>query len=106
MPKIRKKQFLLWGIYNLYPLNISHSAPIIGMTFLLTLMPSIIIAQSVQKTLSIQTGDYMPFQINYLFIFVIFILLNMLYSLVKITFISGIKSIINKENITYYTNTN
>lgn len=80
--------------------------PIIGMTFLLTLMPSSMIAQSVQKTLSIQTGDYMPFQISYLFIFVIFILLNMLYSLVKITFSREIKSIIKRENITHYTNTN
>ena len=91
-PKAIKK--LLINVYR----------PILVVSFLLTLIPSIIIAQWVQKSLSIQTGDYMPFQTNTLFIFIIFILLNVLYSLVQITFIRRIKNVINKESITDYTN--
>lgn len=78
--------------------------PILFLSFLLTLWPSIVLAQTIQKTLSFQTGDYMPFQTNILIIFVIFILLYTIYFLVQATFLTSIKNVIKQEKVFEYTN--
>jgi putative ABC transport system permease protein len=80
--------------------------PILWVSFFLTLWPSIILVQSIQKSLSIQTGDYMPFQTNALIIAIIFILLNVIYLLVQATFNSGIRRVIKRAEISEYTNAN
>lgn len=38
--------------------------PVLWTVFLVTLVPSILLAKSIQKSLSISTNDYMPFGIN------------------------------------------
>jgi putative ABC transport system permease protein len=80
--------------------------PILWVSFFITLWPGILLAQTIQKSLSIQTGDYMPFQINILIIGVVFILLNVIYFMVQATFNSGIRRVIKKEEIPEYTNAN
>ena len=80
--------------------------PILWVSFFLTLWPSIMLVQSIQKSLSIQTGDYMPFQTNVLIITLIFILLNVIYLLVQATFNSGIRKVIKRSEISEYTNAN
>jgi putative ABC transport system permease protein len=78
--------------------------PILWLSFFITLWPGILLAQTIQKSLSIQTGDYMPFQINILIIGVVFILLNVIYFMVQASFNSGIRRVIKKEEISEYTN--
>ncbi len=80
--------------------------PIIWVSFLLTLWPSIKLVQSIQKSLSLQTGDYMPFQTNVFVIGIVFILLNAIYFLVQATFNSGIRRVIKREEVSEYTNVN
>jgi len=77
--------------------------PIVWVSFLITLAPSIWLAQSIQRSLSITTNDYMPFGTSVWVILLIFILLNMIYILVQSVFSLGIKRIIKKEDITEYT---
>ncbi len=78
--------------------------PFLWVSFLLTLLPSIQIAKSVQKSLSIQTGDYMPFHTNGLVLILIFVLLNMIYFLVQAVFHIGIRRMIKTEDTSNYTN--
>ena len=80
--------------------------PILWVSFLLTLWPSIKLVQSIQKSLSFQTGDYMPFQTNVFVIGFVFIILNIIYFLVQATFNSGIKRVIKREEVSEYTNVN
>jgi putative ABC transport system permease protein len=78
--------------------------PILLLSFALTLWPSIVLAQTIQKNLSFQTGDYMPFQTNTSIISVIFILLYAIYFLVQATFLTGVRSVIKQEKVFEYTN--
>lgn len=56
------------------------------------------------KSLSVQIGDYMPFQTNLFVITGIFIFLNVIYFFVQYTFNVGIVRVIKKENIDDYIN--
>ena len=78
--------------------------PIIWIFFLLTLWPSIEIVKNILKSLSIQIGDYMPFQTNIFVIAGIFVLLNIIYFLVQFTFNLGINNIIKSDKLYEYTN--
>lgn len=80
--------------------------PILWVSFVLTLWPSIKLAQSILKSLSLQTGDYMPFQTNVFVIGIVFIILNVIYFLVQATFNLGIKRVIKREEVSKYTNVN
>jgi putative ABC transport system permease protein len=77
--------------------------PIIWIFFLLTLWPSIQIVKTILRSLSIQIGDYMPFQTNIFVIAGIFALLNIVYILVQFTFNLGIKKIIKTNKLYEYT---
>lgn len=46
--------------------------PILWAAFFITLVPSILLAKSIQQSLSISTNDYMPFSINVIFIILSF----------------------------------
>jgi putative ABC transport system permease protein len=72
--------------------------PLIWASFLITLAPSIFTAYSIQRSLSLQMEDYLPFQINAAAIFIIFILLNILYFLVQAVFSFALKRVVQKEN--------
>jgi putative ABC transport system permease protein len=76
--------------------------PIIWTFFLLTLGPGILIARAIQKSLSVSTGDYMPFGTNIIVFLLVFIILNIIYWLVQTVFTLGIKRIITKGEITVY----
>lgn len=73
--------------------------PIIWTAFLITLVPSILLARSIQKSLSISTNDYMPFGTNITVVLIIFVILNIIYGLVQAMFGLGIKHTIAKEEI-------
>lgn len=77
--------------------------PVLWISFFVMLWPCILIAKTVQKSLSVQTGDYMPFSINILIIVIVFALLNIIYIFAQSTFNIGIKRIIAKEEISEYT---
>lgn len=90
-PAIRK---MLLNIYS----------PIIICFFAISLYPAILITKNILQSLSLQIGDYMPFQTNLLVIAAIFILLNLIYFLVQLTFNMGIKKIIASDQIHAYIN--
>lgn len=78
--------------------------PIVWGFFVLTIVPSILTAQAIQKSLSISTGDYMPFGTNIIFIILVFALLNIIYWIVKTVTNLGVKRVIKKEEISEYIN--
>lgn len=74
--------------------------PIVWTAFLLTILPSIFTAKSIQKSLSIATNDYMPFGTNIFVVLMIFVLLNIIYWVVQKIFLIGIKIIIKSGAVT------
>lgn len=74
--------------------------PILWISFMITFPPSIYLAKTIQKSLSISTNDYMPFGINVYVIMAAFTLISIIYWAVQITFSIGIKKTINKRKIT------
>lgn len=81
--------------------NLYH--PIICIFFVVTLYPSIVIVKGILKSLSLQIGDYMPFQTTPLVLIGIFVLLNVIYLCVQLTFNLGIKRIIQADKVYEYT---
>lgn len=64
--------------------------PIVWTAFVITLIPGIFLAKTIQKTLSMAIHDYMPFGINIQGPLLLFIFLNVIYQLVEIVFSVGI----------------
>lgn len=73
--------------------------PIIWCAFILMLIPSIYTGFSVQRSLSLQMADYLPFQINAVAIVGIFLLLNVIYFIVQSLFGLVVKRMVKKETI-------
>lgn len=71
--------------------------PILWAFFVLTLFPGMTIVKSILKSLSIQIGEYLPFQTHALVIIGIFLLLNLIYWVVQSFFHIGIQRILKKE---------
>jgi putative ABC transport system permease protein len=71
--------------------------PIVCIFFLISIIPSIFIARSIQRSLSITTNDYMPFGTSIVVILLVFVFLNIIYWLVQTMFSLGIKRTIKKE---------
>ncbi len=71
--------------------------PIVCIFFLITIIPSIFVARSIQRYLSITTNDYMPFGTSIVVNLLVFVLLNIIYWLVQNVFSVGIKRTIKKE---------
>jgi len=88
-----------YRIKNIRNMLIDIYRPIVWAAFLLTIVPSILLASSIQKSLSISTNDYMPFGTNIIVVLIIFVLLNMIYWLVQIMFEFGIRRTIAREEI-------
>lgn len=78
--------------------------PIVLFFFVISIFPSILTAKAIQKSLSISTGDYMPFGTNIIVIFIVFASLNIIYWIVKSISILGVRRVIAKEEISEYTN--
>jgi len=84
---------------NIRKLLVNVYMPILWASFLITLEPSILLAKTIQKSLSISTNDYMPFGTDAVVILIIFVLLNVIYWLMQCLFTLGIKRVIAKEEI-------
>jgi predicted lysophospholipase L1 biosynthesis ABC-type transport system permease subunit len=70
---------------------------VINLLFLLTMPVCIYAAKSIQIMTSIQTNDYMPFQINMTTFVYMVVILNLLCVVVKALFVKKIRKIINEE---------
>lgn len=74
--------------------------PILWAAFFITLVPSILLAKSIQQSLSISTNDYMPFSINVIFIILSFSAISLIYCCVQFVFSLGIKKLITQKELT------
>lgn len=74
--------------------------PILWAAFFITLVPSILLAKSIQQSLSISTNDYMPFSINVIFIILLFFAISLIYCCVQFVFSLGIKKLITQKELT------
>lgn len=74
--------------------------PILWAAFFITLVPSILLAKSIQQSLSISTNDYMPFSINVIFIILSFLAISLIYCCVQFVFSLGIKKLITQKELT------
>jgi putative ABC transport system permease protein len=83
-------------------MHISVYRPIMSVAFLLMIFPSIAICKEIHRSLSIQTGDYIPFQTNVLIVLGIFIVIQIIYVVVETVFTAKIKKIVKSEAITEY----
>lgn len=71
--------------------------PVLQLFFFLGLVPGILIVKAILKSLSLQIGDYMPFRTNIAVIIFIFILLNIIYSLIQASFSAAVRRLIRGE---------
>jgi putative ABC transport system permease protein len=81
---------------------ISVYHPIMNIAFLLFLIPSIKICESIQKNLSIETNDYFPFRTNIPSVFGIWVLLNVIYLFIRFRFNKKIWYIQCNEEVAKY----
>lgn len=81
---------------------ISIYKPLMNVAFVIMLPLSIIICQFIQKKLSIETGDYIPFQTNLIIIVGIWLLLNLLYHLIQLRFNNKVANIQTTEQTKKY----
>lgn len=77
--------------------------PLVWISFLISLPLSILMVQSIQRSLSISTGDYMPFGTNIIVLGIIFIILSFIYQVVQLLFGLMLKCIHQKEEASAYT---
>ncbi len=75
---------------------------IVWAAFALTLAPSILLAQSIQKSLSVSLNEYMPFGTDTVVILAIFAALTAIYLLVQSVFGLGVKRVIAKEEMSAF----
>lgn len=81
---------------------ISIYKPLMNVAFVIMLPLSIIVCQFIQKKLSIETGDYIPFQTNLIIIVGIWLLLNLLYHLIQLRFNNKVANIQTTEQTKKY----
>lgn len=81
---------------------ISIYKPIMNVAFVIMLPISIMVCQFIQKKLSIETGDYIPFQTNLIIIGGIWLLLNLLYHLIQLRFNDKVANIQTTEQTKKY----
>ena len=76
--------------------------PVVWAAFILTLVPSILLAQSIQKSLSVSLNEYMPFGTDVIVILIVFALLSVIYWLVQSVFGLGVRRVIAKEEMSAF----
>lgn len=76
---------------------VSVYEPIIMIGFLIGIYPTILISKKISISLSLQTGDYIPFYTNIWIVVVNFLFVFLLYRMIKSSFARKIKKI-NNEN--------
>ncbi|KKO53887.1 hypothetical protein XI25_10630 [Paenibacillus sp. DMB20] len=98
------REILILSLLGYRPKEINNMligvfGPIIAAAFLLMLYPGIVICRQIQRSLSMQTGDYMPFQTNVFIVVAIFVVMQIIYAVAKAAFTAKIRTIIRKETI-------
>lgn len=73
--------------------------PFVWASFFLMLAPSLYVVKSIQKNLSVTTGDYMPFGMNIFVIIFVFLLLTLIYQSVQLVFEKTIQRAVRKEEM-------
>lgn len=73
--------------------------PVLWVAFVITLAPGMILARTIQNSLSVSTNDYMPFGINSIVIIIAFGLINLIYYGVQAVFRLRVKIIMKKGEI-------
>lgn len=68
--------------------------PVICIAFLIIIWPGIELVKFILRSLSIQIHDYIPFQTNVFMIIVVFIVLNVVYCLVQLSFGRAVKRLV------------
>ncbi|WP_394927248.1 FtsX-like permease family protein [uncultured Robinsoniella sp.] len=91
--KVKEIRKMLINIYG----------PMMRLFFFLTLIPGILLVRSILRILSLQIGDYIPFQTDGFILAGIFVMLNLVYMLVQGSFQAGIKRIIRNDDVASYT---
>ncbi len=76
--------------------------PVVWAAFILTLAPSILLAQSIQKSLSVSLNEYMPFGTDIIVILIAFVLLSVIYWLVQGVFGLGVKRVVAKDEMSAF----
>lgn len=88
------------GIKTIRKMLVDVYLPILWAAFFITLVPSILLAKSIQQSLSISTNDYMPFGINVIFIILSFLAISLIYCCVQLVFSLGIKNLMTQKELT------
>gem|GEM_PF-412992 len=86
---------------EVYRILLNPYIVISNLLFLLTLPVAIYAARNVQIMTSLQTGDYMPFQLNWITFVYMFVILNALCFIIRFLFIQKVKKsgmIIGRQN--------
>lgn len=78
---------------EVYRILLNPYIVISNLLFLLTLPVAIYAARNVQIMTSLQTGDYMPFQLNWITFVYMFVILNALCFIIRFLFIQKVKKI-------------
>lgn len=99
-----KKEMLVLGLLGYRPREINNMLisvyrPVMTAAFLLMLFPSIALCKEIHRSLSIQTGDYIPFQTNIGIILSLFIGIQLIYWIVEKAFTAKIGKIVRREAV-------
>jgi len=99
-----KKEMLVLGLLGYRPKEINNMLisvyrPVMTLAFLLMLFPSIALCKEIHRSLSIQTGDYIPFQTNIGIILGLFIGIQLIYWIVEKAFAAKIGKIVRREAV-------
>ena len=78
---------------EVYRILLNPYIVISNLLFLLTLPVAIYAARNIQIMTSLQTGDYMPFQLNWITFAYMFVILNALCFIIRFLFIQKVKKI-------------
>lgn len=78
---------------EVYRILLNPYIVISNLLFLLTLPVAIYAARNIQIITSLQTGDYMPFQLNWITFVYMFVILNALCFIIRFLFIQKVKKI-------------
>ena len=78
---------------EVYRILLTPYIVISNLLFLLTLPVAIYAARNIQIMTSLQTGDYMPFQLNWMTFVYMFVILNALCFIIRFLFIQKVKKI-------------
>lgn len=88
------------SISDIRKLLVNIYLPVLRVLFVISLVPSILLARTIQNTLSISTNDYMPFGINFGVIIIAFGLINLIYYGIEKFLELRVRHIIEKEDVT------